>query len=331
MLPFLAKRFVAMVVLLIFVSLVVFAIIQIPSADYASVAVAEAIRLGGLSADQAEEMAVRLREDFGLNLPVWQQYLNWIGGVVQGDFGESFKHNKPVSELLSERLPRTLAIALTAHFFATVIGVSLGIYAATHQNEIGDQLATVLAFMGMTIPRFFLAITIIYFLVFVWGTDGVGGFNSPQFVFEPWSLAKLWDTLKHIWPVLAIAIFGGLAYNLRVMRGNLIDILGLQYVETARAKGLSEGAVVLKHAVPNALHPVIANQGIALPYMLAGEIEVAIVLAIPTVGPLMVDSMLNQDIYVTATILLMLSAILLIGNLLADITLALVDPRIRLS
>lgn len=331
MLPFLAKRVVAMFVLLFFVSIVVFAIIQIPSADYASVAVAEAVTLGKLSPEQAEELGERIREQYGLNKPVYQQYLSWMGGVVQGDFGQSFKHNKPVSELLAQRLPRTLAIALFTHFLATVIGVSLGIYAATHQNKIGDQAATVLAFLGMTIPRFFLAIVIIYLLVFVWGTDGVGGFNSAKFVFEPWSFAKLIDTLKHIWPVLLIAVFGGLAFNLRVMRGNLIDVLQLQYIETARAKGLPERTVIMKHAVPNALHPLIAYQGVALPYMLAGEIEVAIVLAIPTVGPLMVDSMLNQDIYVTATILLMLSAILLIGNLLADITLALVDPRIRLS
>jgi len=331
MVLFLAQRFTAMIVLLFFVSLVVFAIIQIPSADLASVAMAEATTLGRLSPEQALELGERIREEYGLNLPVWQQYLHWIGGVVQGDFGESFQHNKPVLELIGERLPRTLAIALVAHFCATVIGVSLGIFAATHQNSIGDQAATLLSFLGMTIPRFFLALVIIYMLVFVWGNSRVGGFNSPQFVFEPWSWAKLMDTLKHIWPVLAIAIFGGLAYNLRVMRGNLIDVLRLQYIETARAKGLSERKVILKHALPNALHPLIAYQGVAFPYMLAGEIEVAIVLAIPTIGPLMVDSMLNQDIFVTATILLMLSAILLIGNLLADITLALVDPRIRLS
>lgn len=331
MIGFLARRLAAMLVLLLFVSMVVFAIIQVPSADLAAVAEAEATTLGRLTPEQAKEVADRVREEFVLNLPVYQRYLVWIGGVVQGDFGDSYNYSKPVSELLAERLPRTLIIALVAHLLATIIGVSLGIYAATNQNKIGDQAATVLAFLGMTIPRFFLAIVIIYLLVFVWGNNAVGGFNSAQFVFEQWSFAKVMDALKHIWPVLAIAIFGGLAYNLRVMRGNLIDILGLQYIETARAKGLSERAVIFKHALPNALHPLIAYQGVALPYMLAGEIEVAIVLAIPTIGPLMVDSMLNQDVYVTATILLMLSAILLIGNLLSDITLALVDPRIRLS
>ena len=331
MVGFLIRRLAAMVALLFFVSVVVFAIIQVPSADLADVAMAEAISLGRLTAEQAEEVAARVRAEFGLDLPIHHRYLQWMGGVVQGDFGNSFKHSKPVSELLAERLPRTLIIALIAHFFATMIGVTLGIYAATHQNKIGDQAATVLAFLGMTIPRFFLAIVIIYLLVFVWGNNAVGGFNSAQYVFEPWSFAKIWDTLRHIWPVFAIAIFGGLAYNLRVMRGNLIDVLGLQYIETARSKGLPERTVILKHAVPNALHPLIAYQGVALPYMLAGEIEVAIVLAIPTVGPLMVEAMINQDVHVTATILLMLSAILLIGNLLADITLALVDPRIRLS
>ncbi len=143
--------------------------------------------------------------------------------------------------------------------------MSLGIYAATHQNRIGDQAATLLSFLGMTIPRFFLALIIVYFLVFVWGAGYVGGFNSPEYVFEPWSLGQ---TLGHAQPylaVLVISIFGGLAYNLRVMRGNLIDVLRLQYIETARAKGLSERTVVMKHAVPNALHPLIAYQGVAFP------------------------------------------------------------------
>lgn len=331
MAAFLLRRISAMLALLLLVSFVVFALIQVPANDYASVAVAEAVSLGNLSAEQAEQMAERIRAEYGLDRPVWEQYAIWMSGVVQGDFGHSLRHNKPVSELIGERLPRTLLIALVAHFCATVIGVGLGIYAATHQHRIGDQAATVLSFLGMTIPRFFLALIIVYFLVFVWGSGTVGGFNSPQYVFAPWSLDKLMDTLAHIWPVLAISIFGGLAYNLRVMRGNLIDVLKLQYIETARAKGLPERTVVMKHAVPNALHPLIAYQGVAFPYMLAGEIEVAIVLAIPTIGPLLVESLLNQDIYVTATILLMLSAVLLIGNLLADITLALVDPRIRLS
>jgi peptide/nickel transport system permease protein len=328
---FLIRRTAAMLALLLVVSVVIFGLLRAPAKDYASVAVSEAISMGNLSAEAAEELRVRIRSEYGLDRPVWEQYLVWMSGVVRGDFGQSLKHNKPVSELIGERLPRTLAIALFAHFCATFIGVGLGIYAATHQNRIGDQAATVLSFLGMTIPRFFLALIIVYFLVFVWGAGYVGGFNSPEYVFEPWSIARLWDTLSHIWPVLVISIFGGLAYNLRVMRGNLIDVLRLQYIETARAKGLSERTVVMKHAVPNALHPLIAYQGVAFPYMLAGEIEVAIVLAVPTIGPLLVESLINQDIYVTATILLMLSAVLLVGNLLADITLAFVDPRVRLS
>lgn len=327
----LIRRTAAMLALLLVVSVVIFGLLRAPANDYASVAVSEAVSMGNLSVEAAEKLRVRIRSEYGLDRPVWEQYLVWMSGMVRGDFGQSLKHNKPVSELIGERLPRTLAIALFAHFCATFIGIGLGIYAATHQNRIGDQAATVLSFLGMTIPRFFLALIIVYFLVFVWGAGYVGGFNSPEYVFEPWSLAKLWDTLSHIWPVLVISIFGGLAYNLRVMRGNLIDVLHLQYIDTARAKGLSERTVVLKHAVPNALHPLIAYQGVAFPYMLAGEIEVAIVLAVPTIGPLLVESLINQDIYVTATILLMLSAVLLVGNLLADITLAFVDPRVRLS
>ena len=280
MIAFLTRRIAAMLAVLVFVSIVVFALIQAPANDLADVAVSEAISLGNLSSAAAAEMEARIRTEYGLDRPIWQQYLAWVSGMVQGDFGQSLKHNKPVAELIGERLPRTLVIALVAHFCATVIGVSLGIYAATHQNRIGDQAATLLSFLGMTIPRFFLALIIVYFLVFVWGAGYVGGFNSPEYVFEPWSLAKLWDTLGNIWPVLVISIFGGLAYNLRVMRGNLIDVLRLQYIETARAKGLSERRVVMKHAVPNALHPLIAYQGVAFPYMLAGEIEDGSVIAV---------------------------------------------------
>lgn len=332
MLAYIGKRIVAAIPLLFILSILTFTIIQIPPGDYASRVKQQAMSMGGLGEREAEALAQNVRERYGLDKPVIVQYFNWIGGILtKGDFGYSFNHNKPVSELIAERLPRTLGIALSAHILATLIGVFMGIYAATQQNKIGDNIATVIAFLGMTIPRFFLALVILYWLAFVVGSSYIGSLYSSQYVLAPWSFDKFIDLLKHIWPVLVIAAFGGLAYNLRVMRGNLLDVLKMQYVETARAKGLPNRTVILKHAVPNALHPLVMFQGVALPYMITGELEVAIIFAIPTVGPLMVQSMTDQDIYVTATLLLMLAVILVIGNLLADILLAAIDPRVRLG
>jgi peptide/nickel transport system permease protein len=183
----------------------------------------------------------------------------------------------------------------------------------------------------MTIPRFLLALIILYILVFKLNLQEIGSFFSPRYSAAPWSWDKFINLIQHVWPVVFIATFAGLAYNMRVMRGNLLDVLNAQYVETARAKGLAPSAVILKHAVPNALHPLIAFQGIALPYMLTGEIEVAIVFTLATVGPAIVGSMTNGDIYVTGSFVLMLAAVLIVGNIIADILLAWLDPRIRLG
>ena len=249
--------------------------------------------------------------------------------VLRGDFGTSFVYNKPVGDLLYERFWRTLAIAATCHLLATLIGVGLGIVGAVYQHRWGDRIASTIAFLGMTIPRFFMALVILYWLAFVVGYQHVGAISSREYIFAPMSFAKLWDTLKHVWPIIFVAAFGGLAYNMRVMRGNLLDVLRQPYIEAARAKGLPGHTVVLKHAVPNALHPLVMYQGVAMPYMLSGELEVAIVLGIPTIGPLMLDSLYRNDIWVTTTIFLWLSAVLVVANLLADIALGLIDPRVR--
>jgi peptide/nickel transport system permease protein len=161
------------------------------------------------------------------------------------------------------------------------------------------------------------------------GQPSIGNFYSPQYVFAPWSLGKVIDLFSHIWPVLLIAGLGGVAYNMRVMRGNLLDVLGTQYVQTARSKGLRERLVIVRHAVPNALHTIVAYQGTVLPYMMAGELEVAIVLGLPTLGPLFYDSLVNQDIYISGSLLLIYGALILIGAILADILLSVLDPRIR--
>lgn len=330
MLRFLLRRTLSAIGLLFVVSIVSFTLIKAPPGDYADYAAALARSQGGLSYEQSLELRDRVREELGLNRPLVEQYTQWIGGMVlRGDFGTSFVYNKPVDELLGERFWRTLAIAAVCHLLATLIGVGLGIVGAVYQHRWGDRIASTIAFLGMTIPRFFMALLILYWLAFVIGYQHVGAISSREYIFEPMSLAKLWDMLKHVWPIIFVAAFGGLAYNMRVMRGNLLDVLRQPYIEAARAKGVPGHKVVLKHAVPNALHPLVMYQGVAMPYMLSGELEVAIVLGIPTIGPLMLDSLYRNDVWVTTTIFLWLSVVLVVANLLADIALGLIDPRVR--
>jgi len=238
-------------------------------------------------------------------------------------------YNKPVATVVAERLPRTLLLALACHILASILGITLGIIAATRQYSWADTLISALAFLGMTVPRFLIGIVLVYILAFRMDVQEIGSFFSANYSGEPWSFGKFIDLVKHVWPVVAIAVFGGLAYNMRVMRGNLLDTLNAQYVETARAKGLSESAVILKHAVPNALHPLVMYQGVVLPYMLTGEIETAIIFALPTVGPAIVKSMAVGDVYVTATFMLVLAATLIAGNIIADLLLVALDPRVR--
>ena len=329
MIKFILLRILLVIPVLIGVSLVAFTIIQLPPGDFASTFKVNLLN-NGVSEQEAERQAQAIRVQYGLDQPVYIQWSRWVGNIVtKGQFGYSFAYKRDVSELIAERLPRTLALALAAHLISTLLGIGLGIYAATHQYKPGDIGATVLAFLGTSLPRFFVALLILYFLAFSVGAQHFTNFNSPQYAFAPWSWGKLTDTLSHAWPVIVVAGFGGIALNMRVMRGNLLDVLNMQYVTTARAKGLTERNVVYKHATPNALHPVIMYQGTVLPYMLAGELEAAIVLGLPTLAPMYYGALLNQDIYVVGGFLLMYSILLVLGNLIADIALMLIDPRIR--
>lgn len=332
MIRFLLSRILSAIPILILLSIVTFAIIQAPPGDYGDYIRTMAINQGGASFAAANAQAEAYRAANGLNDPLPQQYINWLWGILtRFDFGHSLYFNKPVGAVVAERLPATIMLALTCHILASALGIGMGIVAATRQYSWVDTLFGFISFLGMTIPRFLLAIVIMYVLVFRMGVQDVGNFFSARYGGAPWSWDKFVDLVKHVWPVIAIATFGGLAYNMRVMRANLLDVLNAQYVETARAKGLSRGAVVMKHAVPNALHPLIAYQGVALPYMLTGEIEVAIVFGLATVGPAITGSMAVGDVWVTATFMLVLATTLIIGNIISDLMLALVDPRIRLG
>jgi peptide/nickel transport system permease protein len=332
MLRFLVMRVAGAIPLLLLLSIVTFAIIQAPPGDYADYIKSMLVNQGGVPSDQAEIQAQAYRVANGLDQPILVQYFNWIWGIItRFDFGHSYFYNKDVGIVVADRLPPTIILALVCHILASLLGIGLGIVAATRQYSWADTLLGVVSFLGMTIPRFLLAIIILYVLVFRLNVSEVGMFFSAKYGGQPWSWDKFVNLVQHVWPVVFIATFGGLAYNMRVMRGNLLDVLNAQYIETARAKGVPESGVILRHAVPNALHPLLAYQGVALPYMLTGEIETAIVFGLATVGPAIVGSMGVGDVYVTATFMLVLATTLIVGNIIADLLLVALDPRIRLG
>ena len=332
MFRFLLTRVLSAIPILIVLSVATFGIIKAQPGDYGDYLKSMLMSQGHVSDVDAQMQADAYRAAHGLNAPLPLQYVNWVVGIVtRFDFGQSLYYNRPVGDVVAERLPRTLLLALTCHILASVIGITLGIIAATRQYSWIDTMFGIISFLGMTIPRFLLAIIIIYLLAFKLNVQEIGSFFSAKYGGAPWSWDKFVDLVKHVWPVIFIATFGGLAYNMRVMRANLLDVLNSQYVETARAKGLPESAVILKHAVPNALHPLIAYQGVVLPYMLTGEVEVAIVFGLATVGPAIVGSLGVGDVWVTATFMLVLATTLIIGNIISDMLLALLDPRVRLS
>ena len=339
MLRFLIVRILQAVPVLLIMSVITFIIIQAPPGDYGDFIRTNMITQGNATFEAANAAAEKYREENGLNDPLVIQYFRWIGGIIfEGDFGHSMFYNKPVAEVIADRLPPTIAIALTCHLLATFIGIGFGILAATRQYSWLDTVLSFIAFLGMTVPRFLIALILLYILAYKLNVQELGSFYSSRYGGQPYwfgpfdfNWGKLWNLIEHIWPVIAIATFGGLAYNMRVMRANLLDTLNAQYIETARAKGLPERTVVMRHAVPNALHPLVAYQGVVLPYMLTGEIEVAIVFALATIGPAIVSSMGIGDVYVTATLLLVLGATLIVGNIIADLLLAVLDPRIRVG
>ena len=332
MLRFIVNRLLSSVLILFVITVVAFTIIQLPEGDFAEVYKAELIALGGQSEEQAEEAANKLRDKYGLLDPLPIQYLKWIGAIVlQGDFGWSFSQRVDVSQLLAQRLPRTIGIALAAHAISSLVGILVGIYVANRQYSVADNVAATFAFLATSVPRFSLALIIVYFLAFGLNWEHVSALHSPEFRYADWSIEKAIDLLKHVGPVILIAGLGGVARNMRVMRGNLLDVLNQQYVTTARSKGLEERRVINRHAVPNALHPIIAYQGTVLPYMFQGELEAAIVFGIPTIAPMFVEALLKEDVFLSGSIMLLYGILLIAGNFIADMVLGLLDPRITFS
>lgn len=330
MLTYILRRILGSIPVLIGISMVAFIIIQLPPGDYGNVYEQQLVQRTGMSVEDARKLVDQFRERYGLGKSLPMQYMIWMKDIVtRGDFGYSFVYKTDIGKLIAERLPRTLLLALTAHLISSALGILLGIFVAPRQYSAADNIGAFMAFTFTSVPRFSLSLLIMYIMVFVFGQKHVSSLFSPEYVMAAWSFGKIFDLVKHVWPMILIAGLGGVALNMRYMRANLLDVLNAQYVQTARSKGLKERDVIFKHAVPNALHPIIMYQGMILPYMIQGEMETAIVLSIPTLGPLFRDSLVNQDVYVSGSLLLIYGILLVAGNLLADIGLSILDPRIR--
>ena len=322
------KRILLSIPVIIIISILCFGIIQLPPGDYADAYAALATTTGGGSV--SKEYVEQLRERYGLDQPFWIQYWRWVKGFPQGDFGIAMSlQGTPVVDLLKERLPMTLFLNICALIFALMIALPIGLYSATHKYSLLDYLLTFIAFIGIAIPGFILAVFIITISIFWFDSTYIGRLYSNQYIGEPWNLDKIIDFLKHLpVPIIAIGI-AQTSNTMRIMRGNMLDVLKQPFIQTARAKGLSEPVVNWKHAARIAINPIISRIGVYLPEIIATEMLVSIVLNLNTIGPLFYDSLMAQDMYLAGTILLVISIILVLGNLIADIALALSDPRIR--
>jgi len=326
MLFYIVRRFLYMIIILWVVSIVAFVIIQLPAGDYLSYHI-QNLKQRGITFIERDELR-GLEERYGLNLPIYAQYGKWVWNMLHGDFGQSFLWNKEVSELLGERLMLTVIISILTMLFAYGIAIPVGIYSATHQYSIADYGFTVAGFAGLATPNFLLALVLMFVFYKYFGLSA-GGLFSPAYQLAPWSLAKVLDMLKHL-PIPIIVIgTAGTAELIRVMRGCLLDELRKQYVITARAKGVSERALLFKYPVRIAINPIISTIGWTLPYIISGETITAIVLSLPTTGPLLFQALMTQDMYLAGSTIMFLAVLTVIGTLISDILLVWVDPRIR--
>jgi peptide/nickel transport system permease protein len=309
-------------------SILSFLVIQLPPGDYVTAYIANLQATG--TAVRAEE-AEALRQQYGLDRPIYVQYGKWLGMMLRGNFGVSMEYNRPVREVIGDRLSLTMVVSLAAIVFIWVLALPIGIYSAVKQYSIGDYLATFVAFAGVAIPNFMLALVVLYVGFKYLGMQSIGGLFSEEYMQAPWGPAKVWDMLKHL-PLPALILgLGGMAELIRIMRANLLDELRKPYVVTARAKGLAEHRVILKYPVRAALNPFASTIGYLFPFIVSGSIIVSLVLSLPTVGPLLFKALIAQDLFLAGTILLLLAVMTVIGTFISDLILMWIDPRIRLG
>lgn len=328
MIGYIIRRIAIMIPTLFVISIISFIVIQLPPGDFLS-SYASQLRSQGDTIDVTE--LENLRERYGLGLPVHQQYFKWIGGILmRGDWGQSMEWQRPVKDLIWDRMGTTVILSLAALLVSWFVAIPLGVFSATHQYSIPDYLVTLFSFIGVGTPGFLLALLIMWWAMSSLGLN-VGGLYSNEFMNAPWSFAKFIDMLKHIWIPILILALNSTAGGLRTTRANLLDELNKPYVETARAKGIKEGKLIWKYPVRVALNPFFSTVGWELANLISGATLISVVLSLQTTGPMMLRALTSQDMYLAGSFLLLLSSLTVIGTLVSDVLLAWVDPRIRLS
>jgi peptide/nickel transport system permease protein len=328
MLSYLLKRILFMIPTLVVISIISFVIIQLPPGDFLTSYVAQ-LRMEGEDID-AEEIAA-LEARYGLGQPIYVQYFKWITGILfRGDWGQSMEWQKPVKELIGERMALTVVLSGTTMLFSWFVSIPLGVFSATHQYSALDYLLTFISFVGVGTPGFLIALLVMWFAMSQLNMN-VGGLFSEEYILAPWNWAKVVDMFKHIWIPIVVLALGSTAGLVRTTRANLLDELNKPYVETARAKGVKESTVVWKYPVRVALNPFFSTVGWSLANLISGATLVSVVLSLQTTGPMMLRALTSQDMYLAGSFILLLSTLTVLGTLLSDLLLAWVDPRIRLS
>jgi peptide/nickel transport system permease protein len=328
MVTFIVRRIATVVPTLIMISMLVFGAIELVPGTFIDILIAQQIADTG-EAELSEGQIRLLERQYGIGKPIYVRWWKWASRFVQGDFGRSYAYgHRPVAQLITERMVLTVVLSLCSIVFSYVVALPIGIYSAVRQYTLGDNVFTVISFLGLSIPNFLLALVLIVISFFQFG-QVPGGLFSAEYAAAPWSLGKVLDLLAHLWVPVVVLGTAGMAGTMRILRGNLLDQLRRPYVDTARAKGLRERIVVVKYPLRIALNPFITGIGFAFPAVVGGELIVSIVLNLPTTGPLLYDAVTHHDAFLAGAMVMLLSTLLVVGNLVADLTLAWVDPRIR--
>jgi len=332
---YLARRLGYAVITSLAISLIAFLIVQLPPGDFATFYVQSLLGAGqgaGASGNILGDPAIeaQLRADFGLDQPVPIQYLRWLQRIVTGNWGMSFAFGRPIAEVIADRLANTLILAVGTILFTWILAIPIGIYSAVRHNTPQDYAVTFIGFLGLAVPNFLLGLILLWLGALVFGWE-IGGLYSPEYLNQPWTWAKFVNMLRHLIAPAIVLGTAGTAALIRVMRNNLLDELGKQYVMSARAKGVAEWKLIFKYPVRLAFNPFISTMGYLLPFLLSGDVIVSTVLSLPTVGPVLLQAILSEDLYLASTIFLWLGMLTVIGTLISDLLLAVTDPRIRLS
>lgn len=311
------------------ISVISFLVVTLPPGDFVDIYIETLISETGRGTEAGELLEENLRREYGLDQPFIFQYSKWMLKVIQGDFGKSVEFNRPVWEIVSDKLLMTVIVAGTTALFTWTLAIPIGIYSAVRHRTIEDYTLTFIGFLGLAIPDFLLALALIW-IGFFYFDFSVGGLFTREYATAPWSGGKIVDLLSHLWIPAIVLGTSGTAALIRIMRANLLDELRKPYVVTARAKGLKEWQLILKYPVRVALNPILSTVGYLLPFLISGSIIVSVVLGLPTVGPLLLRALLAEDLFMASSIVLMLGALTIIGTLVSDFLLMIIDPRIRM-